>query len=57
MRKIGIFLALFAWVVGSGATFGYALYYKFDAPLIVCLIIVFLFSFVGAKKYWKVFIS
>jgi hypothetical protein len=54
MKKVGIFLLLFLWVVGVVGSFGYALYYKEGYPIVLGVVIAAAFGVPTVKKLWKI---
>ena len=54
MKKVGLCILLFLWIIGTIGSFGYALYYKADYPIIIGIVIAAAFGVPTVKKIWNI---
>lgn len=55
MKKAGVLFLLFLWIVGAIGGVGSALYYKVELPIILGMVIIFLFSIPTAVRIFEKF--
>lgn len=54
MKKVGLCILLFLWIIGIFGSLGYALYYKEGYPIVLGVIIAAAFGVPTVKKLWKI---